>query len=178
MVGVGGTTTFEWTVSGEAGCSQMLYMVYAQPWRFENSEEWFMQSTPLTRTKVTVVKAQQMLSMARNNVGEDGIWHYKVKKGTMATLKLSANATTGYRWMIKDEKKAGKCLGGVLSSYRSDPYEEGMTGVGGKRTFTWEVTGEKGCKQDIYLFYAQPWNFPGWAKVLERGAKKLEFVVQ
>ena len=116
--------------------------------------------------------------MNRSNIGADGIWHYLVKKGTRATLKLRANATTGYKWIVKDETKQGSCLGSVLSDYRSDPYEEGMTGVGGTRTLSWDVNGEKGCKQNVYLFYSQPWNFPGWEKILERGAKKLEFVIQ
>ncbi|MFZ4584771.1 MAG: protease inhibitor I42 family protein [Acidimicrobiia bacterium] len=51
-------------------------------------------------------------------------------KGEQATIKLSANATTGYEWVVATEPD--QAVAKIVSNeYQADPNPKGMSGVGG-----------------------------------------------
>jgi len=97
----------------------------------------------------------------------DDVYQITFNKDKNLGLKLEANPTTGYKWMVKDADKM-KCLEQMDSTYRMDDegYPKagamGLTGVGGIRTLKFMGTGAPGCTERVDLAYYQPWNFPGF----------------
>ena len=74
------------------------------------------------------------------------------KEPQTATLKLSANPTTGYEWSFTQTPN----LFDVSSEYVQDETDEEMVGVGGIETFT--LTPTKAGSTEINFYYKQPWD--------------------
>ena len=74
------------------------------------------------------------------------------KEPQKATLKLSANPTTGYEWSFTQTPN----LFDVSSEYVQDETDEEMVGVGGTETFT--LTPTKAGSTEINFYYKQPWD--------------------
>ena len=74
------------------------------------------------------------------------------KEPQTATLKLSANPTTGYEWSFTQTPT----IFDVSSEYVPDEHDEEMVGVGGTETFT--LTPTKKGTTEINFFYKQPWD--------------------
>ena len=74
------------------------------------------------------------------------------KEPQTATLKLSANPTTGYEWSFTQTPD----LFDVSSEYVPDETDEEMVGVGGIETFT--LTPTKAGSTEINFYYKQPWD--------------------
>lgn len=74
------------------------------------------------------------------------------KEPQTATLKLSANPTTGYEWSFTQTPN----IFDVSSEYVQDATEEEMVGVGGIETFT--LTPTKAGSTEFNFYYKQPWD--------------------
>lgn len=86
-------------------------------------------------------------------------------------LRLSSNATTGFKWQHKlTAAKGAECFEVSDSKYQmkkegySPPGGMMTTGVGGTRTMVIEPK-IPSCTSSLWLKYAQPWNFPGFDKL-------------
>lgn len=86
---------------------------------------------------------------------------YKAAVGTSQfTIKFNANATTGFKWHLKDTAE-NSCVKLVSSEYQR-PKPSDMVGVPGMEVMTFKVVGEPGCKENLTAHYAQPWMFKGF----------------
>lgn len=87
-----------------------------------------------------------LLDFATSNPGKVGYYFANVKEGGRFTVRMDANPTTGFKWMVRPDEGEG-CLAGMKSSYKmdDDPKKEGWVGVGGKSTFEYNVVGDTGC---------------------------------
>ncbi len=74
------------------------------------------------------------------------------KEPQTATLKLSANPTTGYEWSFTQTPTSID----ISSEYVQGAAEEEMVGVGGIETFT--LTPTKAGSTELNFYYKQPWD--------------------
>lgn len=74
------------------------------------------------------------------------------KEPQTATLKLSANPTTGYEWSFTQTPT----IFDISSEYVQDATDEEMVGVGGIETFT--LTPTKAGSTELNFYYKQPWD--------------------
>lgn len=92
----------------------------------------------------------------------------RIEKGTVFTLKLPENPTTGYSWKL--EQSEGLSL--VRDEYIQDEAPQGMVGVGG--VHVWEIKATAGESQQINAVYIRPWeNETGEEKHFELKIKVL-----
>jgi len=83
-------------------------------------------------------------------------------KGDTIVIMLEENPTTGYSWNLS----AGSGLALLDDQYVQDPAVEGMTGAGGVRNWTFEVT-EDGV-QNVSAIYKRSWeNITGDEDIFE-----------
>lgn len=81
----------------------------------------------------------------------------ELKAGKFAAISVESNPTTGYEWHIK-VNDGTSCLDMIHSSYKANDAPKGYTGVPGIRTFLFKVS-DPGCKTQLLLNYAKPWEF-------------------
>jgi predicted secreted protein len=70
------------------------------------------------------------------------------------TLSLDSNPTTGYTWMVDQDKE----LFDVSEEYVENDHEEGMVGVGGVQTFT--LTPKEAGTCELTFTYRRSWEDP------------------
>ena len=82
----------------------------------------------------------------------------KCKVGDTIELNFDENPTTGYEWIIPEEKEGWNYIWSLKeSTYTSNSNPSGMVGVGGKRKFVLDINlpGE-----EIATFvYGRPWLY-------------------
>lgn len=155
-------------------------MQYARPWTFPG---WDIVGKD-TQAKVKVVvgdwkkdwkgkqkgRMQGYLHLSKAKKNPKGFYTVNASSGKGLKLQMDGNATTGFQWLIKPNED-GKCLSKEVKDFytvdKVDTPEDGFVplGTGGTSTKVWKVIGEEGCKEVVTMYYAQPWNFPGWDKL-------------
>ena len=96
---------------------------------------------------------------------------FEVTKGEKITLRLNANATTGYKWQFQiadDEKHLVKIL---KEKYVVNSHPEGMVGVGGKAVY--KIQALKKGKLTIIARYFRPWE-----EFNPESDKELKFIIE
>lgn len=76
-------------------------------------------------------------------------------RGQTWNLSLDSNPTTGYSWQTQVSPE-GQDVIKVTSEYAAAQHPVGMTGVGGKHT--WTVTAVKQGEAKVELRYVRPWE--------------------
>ena len=80
----------------------------------------------------------------------------QVDNGETIHIVLVGNATTGFKWELKDGKDEDSLVSVGDPTYISDPAPSGMVGVGGKQTFVF--TAKKPGKGTLQFVYARPFG--------------------
>lgn len=123
-----------------------------------------------TQVRITTAPETKSVDMRREKRDKSNAYNLSVGPGKRISLKLSANATTGFEWKLRQPfVKDNGCVKFIGSEYKTDTPKGDMgkmlTGVGGWETMTFEAVGKVGCEQGLELAYAQPWNFKSWDRV-------------
>ena len=78
----------------------------------------------------------------------------KLRVGDTLTVRLTANATTGYGWRTKERKGESLTPVGKQPEYAPDPAAPGVVGSGGHNLFRYKVI-KKGV-ETLGFVYVQP----------------------
>ena len=88
-----------------------------------------------------------------------------VPAGGSFSITLKENPTTGYVWTVTQTSRSLGYPSPLKGLFRRDQAAEGMTGVGGKHTFTWDLTRNSGTtigsEHHIGLTHQRSWEPDG-----------------
>jgi len=106
-------------------------------------------------------------SFANTELAEEAeeSWYKLSEDEELLTVRLKANATTGYEWTYKIWDEGSLEL--VSEEYVEDKHEEGLVGVGGVWTASFKATGadkrnnyDYPCSNYVTFTYARNWEDP------------------
>jgi len=158
MVGVGGKSYFRYLVK-EAGTAE-IKLGYARPWEKDTPPARLfnvkIKAEAAKDADVTAADAKAATAAKKIELGDNdngGTIH--VRPGDTVQIKLRSNPTTGYSWALTD-KLDEKVLKPNGNEYKVNDHPEGMVGVGGNDTWTFQALAAG--KTEIVLGYARPWE--------------------
>jgi len=105
-------------------------------------------------------------SLASPGEGTDaaaGEWYKLNEDGTVLTVRLAGNATTGYQWTCKIFDETSLEL--IEEGYKEDAHADGLVGVGGVWQASFRATGadkrdsfDTYCANDVRFTYSRNWE--------------------
>lgn len=107
---------------------------------------------------VTFISIDGIISKPKGKVFFDIKKPVAVKVGEVFNIKLRANHTTGYEWMLTEELD-NAIIEFVDKEYISNKAPKGMTGVGGYEI--WRFKALKKGTMDLKMKEARPWDPSG-----------------
>ncbi|NLE65969.1 MAG: protease inhibitor I42 family protein [Lentisphaerae bacterium] len=110
----------------------------------------------LTQSVGMSESGSQIRFFAAAEAAGDGIPQTSIlvaEPGEIFTIRLEANATTGYQWALKNIKAQDVCL---LLSSEYEPSDSGLAGAGGFQVWTFAAL-ERG-DATLEFEYLRPWE--------------------
>lgn len=104
---------------------------------------------------IVLVSVEQLNCKPKGKVYNDIKKPIVVKVGEVFTVKLQANHTTGYEWMLVEELESA-IIEFVDKEYITKKAPKMMTGVGG--TEYWKFKAVKKGVMDLKMKEARPWD--------------------
>ena len=157
MVGAPGKSFFRYLVKAP-GKTELVFG-YSRPWEPQTvpPAQLFNVKINAEAAKAEAAKTDGAKATAKKiELGDgDNGGTIHVRPGDTVQIKLRSNPTTGYSWALtgKLDEKVLKSNG---NEYKVNDHPEGMVGVGGNDTWTFQALAAG--KTEIVLGYARPWE--------------------
>lgn len=95
--------------------------------------------------------------------GETACQSINLRLNQQLTVRLKANPTTGYQWVLKQQPSFLKIINADV--YQQDSHPEGMVGVGGQTT--WSFQAQAKGSDALILIYQRLWEKEQVAETFE-----------
>lgn len=116
-------------------------------------------AAPTTEAATTVAETEEVeTETAPSEEAETEPWNYGERievseNGEILTVRLEANATTGYRWSHKIWDEGSLEL--LTDEYIERPHADGMVGVGGAWVGSFRLTSDRDGRNYINFYYSR-----------------------